>query len=569
MYLDALTLSALADEFLDVIAGGRIQDVIDVDETSIGLEIYAGHQRHYLLLSADQRAPRVHLVPERLRRGLAKPTQIGLLLRRKAEGGILSHISQPQWERILQFDIEGMEGLITLVIESMERRANILILANGIILDAMRRVGADENRVRVSLPQHPYIPPPPQIGKHDPAVLDAGEIEMLLARGVEERPARQVLTGGILGVSPLVAEEILFRAGYPAKVRAGDVSAERLLAAAQSFFEPLLRRRWTPGIVEEADGGVSAFSVYPLTSRSGWRPVETPSASLSAFYGAPVGEEAYRAGKQPIFDALSEAQIKVTARLESLRRSLVDDSEREKWRKSGELILAYQYILAPGQRELRAQYDADEPEMVIPLDPTLSPLENAQRYFDRYNRAKRALDDVPALIEEAQHELDFLAQLATDLELAANWPEIDEVKQALAARGYWRGTPTARVGGGKSVPLRIVTDEGFVIWVGRNSRQNEQVTFDKGSPQDLWLHARGVPGAHVIIKTDGRHVPEAVIERAASLAAYYSASRNEAKVIVDMTYRRYVRKIKGGGLGQVTYRNEETRTVVPRSEKEL
>jgi predicted ribosome quality control (RQC) complex YloA/Tae2 family protein len=164
----------------------------------------------------------------------------------------------------------------------------------------------------------------------------------------------------------------------------------------------------------------------------------------------------------------------------------------------------------------------------------------------------------------------LLAQLGTDLELATNWPEIDEVQQVLQAKGYWRGKPAQRVaGGGKSAPLRRVTPEGFVIWVGRNSRQNEIVTFDKGSPNDLWLHARDVPGAHVIIKTDGRPVPESVIERGAAVAAYYSAKQNEAKVLVDVTYRRYVKKIKGAGPGMVTYRNEETHTATPCSEKDM
>jgi predicted ribosome quality control (RQC) complex YloA/Tae2 family protein len=176
---------------------------------------------------------------------------------------------------------------------------------------------------------------------------------------------------------------------------------------------------------------------------------------------------------------------------------------------------------------------------------------------------------VPGLVKETKIELDFLAQLETDLELATNWPEIDEVQQALQAKGYWRGKATRPMGGGRSAPLRVVTNDRYVIWVGRNSRQNEAVTFDKGRDQDLWLHAREVPGAHVIIKSDGRRIPETVIEQAAALAAYYSASRNEGRAAVDVTLRKYVKKIKGAGQGMVTYRNEETHMVVPKSEQEF
>jgi predicted ribosome quality control (RQC) complex YloA/Tae2 family protein len=307
---------------------------------------------------------------------------------------------------------------------------------------------------------------------------------------------------------------------------------------------------------------VQAFSVYPLQSLAGWHSVESVSVALSAFYGAPVGAEAYAAGKTPIKEALTEARAKLSAKLASLQRSMTDDTEREIWRKSGELILAYQYALAKGQIELRAQYDADEPELVIKLDPQVSALENAQNYFARYNKAKRALEDVPALIEDTETELAYLAQLETDLELAANWPDIDEVQQALQAKGYWRGKTVKRMAG-QSAPLRLVKD-GFIIWVGRNSRQNDIVTFDKGRGLDLWLHARGVPGAHVVIRFDGRVIPEALIEQAAAVAAYYSAKRSESKVVVDVTQCKHVRKIKGAAPGMVTYRNETTRTVTPR-----
>jgi predicted ribosome quality control (RQC) complex YloA/Tae2 family protein len=570
MNLDVFTISALVDEFMDVLVGGRVQDSIDVDETGIGLEIYANHQRRYLYMSADNRTPRVHLVPEKLRRGLVKPSQLGLLFRRKVEGGIVAHVSHPDWERILQIDIEGSEGEVSIVVEPMERRSNLLLLQNGIILDCMRRVGPDENRYRVSLPNHDYTPPPPQISKLNPIGLSLQDLRRIFTENEDpKRKTQQVLTTHLLGVSPLVGREVVYRAGANADQRATEVDPERLLPALQSVIEPLVGREWQPGVAE-TERGVEAFSVYPLKCIPGWRRTGTTSEALTLFYNAPVGADAYKAAKEPVREAIRETQAKLRARLTSLQKSMTDDSEREVLRHSGELILAYQYSIQKGQAELRAQYEADAPELVITLDPNETPLENAQRYFEKYNKAKRALDDVPDLIQQTEAELAFVTQLDTDLELATNWPEIDEVQQALQAKGYWRGKPAQRIaGGGKSAPLRMVTPDGFVIWVGRNSRQNEIVTFDKGSPNDLWLHARDVPGAHVIIKTEGRPMPESVIERAAALAAYYSAKQNDGKVIVDVTYRRYVKKIKGAGPGIVTYRNEETRTIVPRSEKDV
>jgi predicted ribosome quality control (RQC) complex YloA/Tae2 family protein len=430
----------------------------------------------------------------------------------------------------------------------------------------------------VSLPNHPYVPPPPQTGKLDPLRLTLEGMIGIFARaeqhddrpakGAKARKTHQVLTAHLLGMSPLLAKEIVFRASGTTDQKAEDADFERLHSALHEVVDPLVQRMWQPGICQDERGQVTAYSVYPLTSIAGWRQVESISAALTQFYSAPVGEEAYTAGKQPIRDAIADARAKLSARLASLQASMTDDSQRERLRQSGELILAYQYAIQPGQTELRAQYDPDQPELIIALDPSMTPLENAQRYFERYNKAKRALEDVPGLIAQTEQDLAFLEQLDTDLTLAGSYPEIDEVQAALQAKGLWRGKPLAKASSSKTAPLRVVTPEGFVIWVGRNSRQNEIVTFDKGSPEDWWLHARGVPGAHVIIKVDGRKVPESVFQRAAGLAAYYSAKRQEAKVEVDVTLRKHVRKIKGASPGMVTYRNEETRSSVPRSKEE-
>ena len=570
MYLDAFTIAALVDEFMDTLVGGRIQDSVGVDETSIGLEVYANHRRQYLYMSADHQQPRVHVLSEKVRRGVAKPSQLGLLFRRYVEGGKISHISQPAWERILEIEVDGPEGAVTIIIEPMERRSNLLLVQDGIILDCLRRIGADENRYRVSLPGKPYVPPPPQTDKLDPTQVTYDQLLNIFdANDDPKKKAQQVLTAAILGISPLLGREIVYRAEGNAEKKAETATPEAIHRALREIIDPLSRREWQPGFVE-TERGVTAYSVYPITHVEGWTAAESVSDAMTRYYSAPVGEDAYNAGKNLIRETVHDAKGKTSARLASLRSSMTDDRERETLRQSGELILAYQYTLQPGQTELRAQYDPDQPELVIAIDPKITPLENAQKYFDKYNRAKRALDDVPQLIADGEAELALLDQLETDLDLAANWGEIDEVQQALQSAGLWRGKTGTKVSGAaKSAPLRFVTQDGLVIWVGRNSRQNEIVTFDKGSPYDTWLHARGVPGSHVIVKNEGRPIPEHVLNAAASLAAYYSASRAEGRVVVDITERRNVRKIKGAAAGMVTYRDEVTRTAVPQSEHDL
>lgn len=570
MYLDTLTLSALLDELMDSVVGGRIQDAIDVDESALGLEIYAHHERRYLYLSADNQTPRVHLVDAKLRRGLPKPTQLGLLFRRYVEGGTLLHIHQPPWERVLHFDITGPEGDVTIVIEPMERRANLILTQEGIVLDCLRRVGARDNRMRITLPGKPYAEPPPQLSKLDPFTLTADDLAVAFSSNDDPKAkAAQTLTRRVLGMSPLLAKEVVFRAHGTTDTLAANAASGSIYEAMRAVVEPMQRREWQPGVVER-DGLVEAYSVYPLTHLDNWTAVASISEALAAYYGAPVGPEAYAAAKAPIKAAIAEARAKLGAKFASLQHSMTDDSQREQLKLAGELILAYQYTLMPGQSELKAEYEADKPPLTIKLNPDLTPLENAQTYFSRYNKAKRALDDVPALIRETENALGHLTNLDTDLDLASNWPEIDEVQVALIAAGHWRGSAVKRVGGGgASGPLRLVTNDGIVVWVGRNSRQNELVTFNKAGSEDLWLHARGVPGAHVVVRMEGRAIPEHVIETAARLAAHYSALRGESRVPVDVTRVKYVRKIKGAAQGMVTYRNETTLSVLPADEKSL
>lgn len=569
MNFDVFTISALVDEFMDTLVGGRIQDAIDVDATGLGLEIYANRQRHYLYLSADSDHPRVHVVDDKLRRGLPKPTQLGLLFRSYVENGFVTHVSQPEWERIMHIDVEGEKGDVTIIVEPMARRANVLLVQDGIILDCMKRVGPEDNRYRLSLPNHEYVPPPPITNQMNPRDVTVDDMMHLLER-VEKKSAqtRRVLTGQILGMSPLIAREIVFRATGDTNTKVPDTDAEALYDAFWAVFEPLLNRDWQTGIGEE-DGVVAAFSPYPMESLE-WQPTETMSAAITAYYGSIAGPDAYNEAKKPVEAAIEEAKIKLSSKLQSLQSGLRDESELEKLKQSGELILAYQYGIQDGQTELRAQYEVDAPELVISLNPELSPLDNAQQYFRKYDKAKSARDDVPKLIQETRLELDYIEQLETDLMTAANWVEIDDVIQVLQSRGYWLGKKLKRLGGGgRQGPLKVVSRDGYVVWIGRNSRQNEQVTFKTANGQDIWLHARDVPGAHVIIRNDGRRIKDELIAEAAAVAAFYSKKRNDGNVLVDYTRVKYVNGIKGAGPGMVTYRNEQTMTVQPQNEEIL
>lgn len=569
MNLDTFTISALADELQETIVGGRVQDVIDVDALGIGLEIYADRRRRYLYLSAHAMHPRLHLFDAKLRRGLQRPTQLGLLLRRYVEGGWILRVTQPAWERLLEIEIGCQDGTFLLVAELMPRRANVLLLREGMILDCLNRVGPKENRYRLSLPNHEYRPPPPIRGQLDPSTVTAADIQSLLASADRAlTQTRRLLPGRILGMSPLLAREIVFRAGGDPNARAADADAGQLFAAFHAVVRPLVERRWQPGI-GSIDCLPEAFSVFPLTHLD-WTASDSISKAIQDCFGAMTGVDAYKEAKKPVQAAIDETRARLRVKIESLRRGLPDDAELQRLKQAGELILAYQYDLSAGQGELRALYDPEGPELLVSLDPERTPLENAQAYFRRYEKAKSAAAALPALIAEAKLERDFVEQLESDLAAAANWPEIDDVIQILDERGHWQGARRKRIGGGgRQGPLRVVSRDGYVVWVGRNSRQNEKVSFKLAKAQDIWLHARDVPGAHVVIRNDGRRISQALIAEAAAIAAWYSKRQNDSNVQVDYTRVKYVRAIKGAGPGMATYRNEKSINVQPRDESIL
>ncbi len=566
MFCDALTVAAVADELGTKLLGGRIQQVLAVDQWVLGLEVYANHQRHYLLLSAQpEEGGRVHLVEDKLRRGLESPTPLLLRLRKCAEGGHLTRVQQPPHERLLRLTIDGADGAVTLIAEVMGRLSNIVLVEeDGTILECARRVRSGQNRYRVVLPGYPYTPPPPQ-QKADPSGLSAGHLARLLAGAGAEQTLWKRLVAVLSGTSPLLAREVVHRACGDAG--AADADPQVLLEHLQALLRLPETREWQPSVAL-AEGAILAYAPYALTQYEEWQPRPSISAAMADYYRQehktirpqdPAG--AYAVAKARVADLIAAARERQTRKQDALLRSQPGPGMLEGLRHKGELLLAYAGEVSPGQTELVVNLGEEEPRVHIALDPTLSPIENAREYFRRYEKAKSAAAAVPELLAEVDEELAYLGQLSTDLALAEDQPGIAAVESALAEAGHVpRVTQVRHPATG---PLRVVSEEGLVILVGRNSWQNEEVTFRLGAAQDLWLHAQGIPGAHVIIRTEGGEVPAATLERAARLAAYFSAARQNDNVPVDYTLRRNVHRRRGGRPGQVTYKGQRTITVRP------
>lgn len=571
MHVDFLTLACLRND-LDALVGGRAQQVVLPDDLSVGIELYAREVgRRFLLLSAQAQQARALLTEEKLRRGVEKETPLLLLLRKYVRGAHLVGVFQPPWERVLELHFEGAEGSVRLLAEIMGRHSNVVLVApDGRVLEAVKRVGPEVNRYRVTLPGKPYVPPPPQPNKRIPTTLDAAAWRSILAAAAPEAPLASLLLQTLSGTSPTVARELAARAAGNAEAAVGSVTPAALADAVSALFAPMETGNWSPSVALDAEGVVVAFAPYRLTQvpsdEATVEPVATISEGIQRYVAARArGRDAYAAARRSVGALLDDARGRAAATLHQLAQQAVTPEEAERLREAGELLLAYQWQVRRGAGEVTVP-DAEGRPRTIPLDPTLSPVENAQAYFRRYEKAKRAAEEVPARREEVEGQAAYLDQLATDLALAENRPEIEAVRAALVEAGFVKAARPKAAGAVRG-PLRLEI-EGFVILIGRNARQNEEVTFARAASDDLWLHARGVPGAHVIIKRAGGEPPSSVLQRAAELAAYYSQTRGSTEVAVDVTERRFVTRMRGAGPGMVHYRQEHTLHVSPRGPDE-
>lgn len=579
MHFDAITLACVTSELQQNVQGGRVQQVLLVDELSVGLEVYANRTRQYVLLAAHPSDSRVHLVTQKLRRGTDAQSPLLLLLRKYVRGSLLAHVTQPDpTERVLQLHFDHPEhGTTTLVAELIGRASNLLLLApSGKILDCARRVRPQGESGRALLPGRPYQPPPPQ---QKPSPLDPAhpEAQTALAQ-IAEGDGRlwRGLVNAFAGISPTLGRELAWRMAGDAAAPATALVPAAATEALRELWAPVQSGEWQPGLVRR-EGHIVGFAAYPLHFTGTFEPVDSIGAALEQYYaaqtaGAEPPEEApedhaptvdtYAAQRGNVAALLRDAHKRVERQLAALAGDEPQPGEADTLRTQAEWLLALQSQLQEGQDALEVPTDSGT--LRIALDPDVTPVEQAERMFDRAAKMERAAEFIPQRREQLQADLEYLDQLEVDLAQADNQPEIaavqDELRRArllpTGAGGKKRGS-----GAGQSQPRRFMSPEGFAILVGRNARQNDSVTFNIANASDLWLHVRDAPGSHVVVRSGGQPLSEETLRMAAQLAAFYSKLSGERAAPVMAVQRRFVTRVSGGHPGQVHVRNADTLTV--------
>jgi predicted ribosome quality control (RQC) complex YloA/Tae2 family protein len=571
---DLFALSAVRQELEPRLADGRIQKLVFPDELSVAVEVFRpGAGRTSVLLSVHPELGRVQQVSRLPARGIEHDSPFALAARKHLRHARILSLRQPPLERILELKCEQRDEAdrqyeIHVIVEAMGRRGNLLLVAaDGRIVDAVRRTPPSRNPRRPVLPHLLYEPPPPQ-RRLDPS----GATAQALADGARasELTLQRYLLDTIAGLSPLASREIAYRATGSDDGPVADVDWDAVAATLHAFFEPLTTGGWQPTVaLDEQDVPFDCAPYVPhhLEPRGAHLvSAATMSAAVAEVYErGPPGRLAARdplvAEKRALARPLTRSLEQTRRRIRALEHQLTSgETELVPLREAGQAILAQQWELEQGATALAS--DGQE----IPLDPTLTAVENAQRYFARYRKAREAVERVPQLLQEAQQREQYLAQLAALVDVASSMDAIRALRREVAAA---EGTP-AKTKRGSSTPgsgpvRRVPLGAGWEALVGGSARGNSVVTFDLARPDDIWFHARGVPGAHVILRsTSGSETPPPeMVRRAAALAAAHSGARDAGHVDVDFVARRQVRRVPNGPPGLVRYSDATTIRVDP------
>lgn len=658
MNIDAITLAAVADEWCLLLSGARVDTIIQPTEHAIAMQCYApakaegegGHNR-WLYLSAHPQLARAHLTALKPPKIASDPPPFVMLLRKYLEGARIEAIEQPRWERVLEIIVGHRLGpdsdervRYRLIIEIMGRLSNIIFCdEHGLILGSLKRIGAEVNRYRTIAANVQYVPPPPQqhffsgqtLPKLEPTIITAAQLMACAAddatspepspaatqkarkRPVEQPRLWQLLPKHLLGFSPLLSRESVYRATGNAETLAGhddrtEADWEELAWNVRELAGLYDSHRWQPQLVErvgndpEQNGSSAqpvplAFAPYVLEQYAevpAVRVRQSPSINvlLDDYYARTEWRDAMEGVRTPLRKLLQTQRDRCKRKAELLQQEMASSEDAARYRVQADLLIAHQNEIQQGQKSITLTdffaggSEETMPTVSVPLDPRFDAVGNANRLYNKYHKLRRATALMPAQIEQNATELATIEQLLADLMLADTPAEVGLVKAEVQTAGYMRGASKLQKlqekkaqkfvkkgkgskGGkgakgkpvmpGGGVPLHVQSRDGFTVLIGKNSRQNEEVTFHQASANDIWLHARGVPGSHVIIKAAGREIPRGTIEQAASFAAYYSQARGTTTAPVDYTQQKHVRHMKGGGPGMVIYEREKTIYVPP------
>ena len=559
MAFDGITVAALVQELKDNLTGGRIAKIAqpEPDELLLTIKTPAGQRKLYISASAS--LPLIYLTDENKLSPMTAPN-FCMLLRKHIGNGRITNISQPKLERIITLHIEHLNELgdlceKKLIIEIMGKHSNIIFCDDkDMILDSIKHVSAQMSSVREVLPGRTYFIPD-TMEKSDP--LSVNEKKFLDTLKEKPVPLGKAIYTSFTGISPVIAEDICFLAGLDSQLPASELDEDTFLHLFRQFsyyMDDIRGCHFHPCIYYDGTSPKD-FGAVALLHFSNYTKQEFTSISevLNTYYATKNTLTRIRQKSADLRHVVQTAFERNRKKYDLQKKQLRDTENREKYKVYGELIHTYGYNLAPNSRELTALNYYTNEEITIPLDPTLTPAENAQKYFNKYNKQKRTFEALTELIQETADDIHYLESISNSLDIALTEADLIQIKEELMQTGYVRRKYTKKKEKITSRPMHYISSDGYHMYVGKNNLQNEELTFSFANGNDWWFHAKGAPGSHVIVKTGGDELPDRTFEEAGRLAAYYSKNRGSDKVEIDYVEKKHVKKPNGSKPGFVVY----------------
>lgn len=559
MAFDGITMANLTYELREQLLDGRINKIAQPEADELLLTIKTPHGQRRLYISASASLPLIYLTENNKPSPMTAPN-FCMLLRKHINNGRITDITQPSLERIIQIEIEHLDELGDLckkylIVEIMGKHSNIIFLNNDLrIIDSIKHVSAQMSSVREVLPGRTYFIPD-TMGKKNPLDVSFSDFESTLL--AKPMGLSKAIYTGFTGISPIVAEEICYVSGIDSSVTPKELSEDLFVHLYKQFcifFEQVKKGNFAPCIYLSGKEP-KEFSCLPLTHFDSYEqmPFGGVSALLENYYASKNTLTRIRQKSVDLRKVVQTGLERNRKKYDLQCKQLQDTENRDKYRIYGELINVYGYGLSPDAKQLEAiNYYTNEP-LTIPLDNTKTPQENAQKYFDKYNKQKRTYEALSDLINETKDEILYLESVSTSLDIATSEDDLNQIKEELMNAGFIRRKFSKQKVKINSKPLHYLSSDGYHMYVGKNNLQNEELTFHFANGNDWWFHAKGCPGSHVIVKTNGDELPDRTFEEAGRLAAYYSKNRGSEKVEIDYVEKKHVKKPNAGKPGFVVY----------------
>lgn len=572
MALDGVAISALVKELNEKLAGGKIDKIHQPERDEIIMHVRHIGENSKLLLCANPSFPRVHFT-RMVKENPAQPPMFCMLLRKHLAGGKILNFEQDNFERIIKMNVEssdelGFLGVKSLIIEIMGKHSNIILTdSKGKILDSIYHVDITVSSVRQVLPGLMYELPPSQ-GKANPVL--AGENDVAAVLSDSEKELKRQLMEAYSGVSPLVASEIVYRATGSVDTKGCDVVADVRLRVARCFvymFDKIRAGEYTPTVLVNAENGkmmdYSGVDITLYEDMAVKENYDTMSEALDSFYMKKATGESMRQKSGDLMKFVTNNIDRCRKKLQIQNETLLKVSKRDKYKLYGDLVTANIYRIQQGMTGIEVEnYYSESGETVsIALESDLTPSQNAQKYYKRYNKDKTAEAETLKQKELNETEIDYLESVQQAIATAESMTELTQIRDELIEQGYLKNKGRLKKGMKTPAPqpLHFISSDGYDIYVGKNNRQNDYVTLKLGRSTDLWFHTKGIHGSHVIVKTsDAETVPDGTYIEAATLAAYYSKGRSGSNIPVDYTEVKNVKKPSGAKPGMVIYVNYNT-----------